>query len=82
MLQDPATLRFGDVPLRVPSATLPVHGSAVEAAATPRPASSVLQMGSSYEAGLWLTLDILSIMLQRRLQLGDEDMKGRHTNLE
>ncbi len=65
----------------MPSATLSVHGSSSEAAAAPRP-SSVLQMGSSYEAGLWLTFDILSIMLQRRLQLRDGDMKGRHTNLE
>jgi hypothetical protein len=46
------------------------------------PAASVLQMGSSYEAGLWLTFDILSIMLQQRLQQRDGDMKCRHTNLE
>lgn len=44
--------------------------------------SSVLPMGSLYEAAMLLFFDIVSIALRQRTGQSGEDMRGRHTNLE
>jgi 6-phospho-3-hexuloisomerase len=44
--------------------------------------SSVLPMGSLYEAAMLLFFDIVSIVLRERTGQSPEDMRGRHTNLE
>ena len=44
--------------------------------------TSVLPMGSLYEAAMLLFFDIVSIVLRRRTGQSGEDMRGRHTNLE
>ncbi len=44
--------------------------------------SSVLPMGSQFELCLWILLDIVSLALMGRLQVGEEDMMRRHRNLE
>jgi len=44
--------------------------------------TSVLPMGSLYEAAMLLFFDIVSIVLRQRTEQSGEDMRGRHTNLE
>ncbi len=44
--------------------------------------SSVLPMGSLYEAAMLIFFDIVSIVLRERTGQSGEDMRGRHTNLE
>ena len=44
--------------------------------------TSVLPMGSLYEAAMLLFGDVASIVLRERLRQSGEDMRGRHTNLE
>ena len=44
--------------------------------------TSVLPMGSLYEAAMLLFFDIVSIVLRERTRQSGEEMRGRHTNLE
>jgi len=44
--------------------------------------TSVLPMGSLYEAAMLVFFDIVSIVLRQRTEQSGEDMRGRHTNLE
>ena len=44
--------------------------------------TSVLPMGSLYEAAMLLFGDIVSIVLRERMGQSSEEMRGRHTNLE
>lgn len=44
--------------------------------------TSVLPMGSLYEAAMLLFGDIVSIVLRERMRQTGEEMRGRHTNLE
>lgn len=46
------------------------------------PSTSVLPMGSLYEAVQLLFFDVISIRLRERLGQAPEAMRGRHTNLE
>jgi 6-phospho-3-hexuloisomerase len=46
------------------------------------PSTSVLPMGSLYEAVQLLFFDVISIRLRERLGEAPEAMRGRHTNLE
>jgi 6-phospho-3-hexuloisomerase len=46
------------------------------------PTTSVLPMGSLYEAAQLLFFDVVSIRLRDRLGQSPEEMRGRHTNLE
>lgn len=59
-----------------------VHLPAQTMADDRQPASSVLPMGSLYEAAQLLFFDILSILLRERTGQTPEMMRGRHTNLE
>eukprot|EP01023_Acetabularia_acetabulum_P012186 TRINITY_DN15694_c0_g2_i2.p1 TRINITY_DN15694_c0_g2~~TRINITY_DN15694_c0_g2_i2.p1 ORF type:complete len:267 (+),score=25.64 TRINITY_DN15694_c0_g2_i2:92-802(+) len=43
---------------------------------------SVLQLGSAYELALWTTFDILALLLQNRMNISDDQMSSRHTNME
>ena len=45
-------------------------------------ATSVLPMGSLYEAAQLLFFDVVSIRLRERLAQSPEEMRARHTNLE
>jgi len=47
-----------------------------------RSGSSVLPMGSLYEAAMLVFFDITSIVLRERTGQSMEQMRGRHTNLE
>jgi 6-phospho-3-hexuloisomerase len=47
-----------------------------------RPAPSILQMGSLYEAVQLLFFDVVSIRLRERLGQRADEMRSRHTNLE
>jgi 6-phospho-3-hexuloisomerase len=46
------------------------------------PSTSVLPMGSLYEAVQLLFFDVVSIRLRERLGQDPGEMRGRHTNLE
>ncbi len=46
------------------------------------PSTSVLPMGSLYEAVQLLFFDVVSLRLRERLGQGPEEMRLRHTNLE
>jgi 6-phospho-3-hexuloisomerase len=46
------------------------------------PTTSVLPMGSLFEAAQLLVFDLVSIMLRDRTGQGTEAMRARHTNLE
>ena len=46
------------------------------------PSTSVLPMGSLYEAVQLLFFDVVSIRLRERLDQDPDTMRGRHTNLE
>lgn len=72
-------LEFADFTVCVPAATMPIHGRG-DSAAPPR--RSTLPMGSSYEAALWLLLDVLALVLQREMGLAESDLSRNHTNLE
>lgn len=47
-----------------------------------RGGSSVLPMGSLYEAALLVFFDVVSILLRERTEQSADDMRSRHTNLE
>ena len=47
-----------------------------------RGGSSVLPMGSLYEAAMLIFFDIVSILVRERTGQTMENMRGRHTNLE
>jgi 6-phospho-3-hexuloisomerase len=44
--------------------------------------SSILPMGSLYEAAMLVFFDVVSIRLRERTGQTMEDMRSRHTNLE
>lgn len=44
--------------------------------------SSILPMGSLYEAAMLVFFDVVSIRLRERTEQTAEDMRSRHTNLE
>jgi 6-phospho-3-hexuloisomerase len=46
------------------------------------PSTSVLPMGSLYEAVQLIFFDVVSLRLRERLGQGAEEMRARHTNLE
>ena len=79
---------FGDTIVRLPSPT-PIRptrlksfaGSSAEAAKSVLQ-SSVLPLGSSYELSLQLLLDTVGVMLQQEINVSEEQMKSRLTNLE
>jgi 6-phospho-3-hexuloisomerase len=50
--------------------------------ASAQPASSVQPMGSLFEQGLLLLLDLVVLLLMERKQIGPEAMFARHANLE
>lgn len=63
-------------------ADLVVHLPAQTMADDSGPATSVLPMGSLYEAAQLLFFDVVAIRLRERLGQSPEAMRGRHTNLE
>jgi 6-phospho-3-hexuloisomerase len=68
-----AAPRAADVVIELPAQTMADdHG----------PATSVLPMGSLYEAVQLLFFDVVSIRLRERLGRSSEEMRSRHTNLE
>jgi 6-phospho-3-hexuloisomerase len=46
------------------------------------PSTSVLPMGSLYEAAQLIFFDVVSLQLRERLGQGPDEMRARHTNLE
>jgi 6-phospho-3-hexuloisomerase len=69
----------GAVPMSVDSV---IHLRAQTMADDRGGTTSVLPMGSLYEAAMLLFFDIVSIVLRRRTEQSAEDMRGHHTNLE
>jgi 6-phospho-3-hexuloisomerase len=69
----------GDAPR---NADLVVHLPAQTMASDRDSETSVLPMGSLYEAVQLLFFDIVSIRLRERLGQSPQDMRARHTNLE
>jgi len=62
-----------DVVIHLPAQTMADDGG---------PATSVLPMGSLYEAVQLLFFDVLAIRLRERLGRAPDEMRARHTNLE
>ncbi|MEM8572336.1 MAG: SIS domain-containing protein [Pseudomonadota bacterium] len=70
----------GPVPLSADLAVvLPAQTMAADQGAA---ATSVLPMGSLYEALMFLFFEIVVLDLRERLYLAPDAMRGRHTNLE
>jgi 6-phospho-3-hexuloisomerase len=65
--------RAADVVIELPAQTM---------ADDRRPATSVLPMGSLYEAVQLLFFDVVSVRLQEVLGCAADEMRARHTNLE
>lgn len=70
---------IADNVVRIPATCLPpADGGGEQQQASP----SLLLMGSSYELALHLFFDVLCLLLQEVLEIGENEMKKRHTNLE
>ena len=65
--------RAADVVIHLPAQTMADDSG---------PATSVLPMGSLYEAVQLLFFDVLAIRLRERLGRAPDEMRARHTNLE
>jgi 6-phospho-3-hexuloisomerase len=65
--------RQADVVIELPAQTMADDGG---------PSTSVLPMGSLYEAVQLIFFDVVSLRLLERLGQGPEEMRARHTNLE
>ncbi len=69
---DGASARFADAVINVRAQTM----------ADDRGGTSVLPMGSLYEAALLVFFDIVTILLRERTRQTTDGMRARHTNLE
>ena len=84
-----APLSFADTIVRLPAraTATPANirsfaGGSSAAAAQPLLHSSVMPMGTVYELALKLLLDTFALMLQREINISEDLMKSRTSNLE
>lgn len=80
-----APLPFADYIIRIPTFSMP---TSVSKNVAPGPNSQlgscqkIMQLGSAFEAALWMVLECTALMIQKKLGVSEDDMLAKHTNLE